>query len=167
MPAVRQAEHPVLACLSRPAQGGGQSGGVHIGHARQPGHLVPQVQGLSLPEQGGGLILPRLGLGGQILLIGQALVHAGLGDGLSHIAVVPGLVAIAGDGLLVLGIAQHKAEFGAVFLEPGVFHRVLEVGADAGGVDVQGQAGLVLGVAGPGGIALGIGLAVDRHITIV
>ena len=80
---------------------------------------------------------------------------------------MPGLVAIAGDGLLVLRIAQHEAELGAVGLEPGIFRRVLEVGADAGGVDVQGQAGLVFGVAGPGGIARGIGLAVDRHITIV
>ena len=144
------------------------------GQGRLPGREVPRlpqadglrVQGLSLGKQPGGLP-PAGGLGGKVFLQGEPLRHARRGDFRAHIAVVPGLKAVAGNLVLPLGVAENKAVLGAVLLQPGVGRGVLKVVQHAGAVDVQGQAGLVLRVAGAGGEGVGELAAVLAQIAVV
>ena len=76
----------------------------------------------------------------------------------AHIAVVPGLIADAGDIRLIGGVALYKPIFMGVLAEPGILLGALEAAVGLRG-DIEGQAGLVL--AGPGllgfaGLALGV-----------
>ena len=97
--------------------------------------------------------------------------HAGAvhlpGSGPAHIAVMPGLIADAGDLALLRRVAEDEAVLPAVLHQPFLLRRVLLLLVQdlvAGGHDVQGQAGLVLAGAGRGHPAGGLRLhLVLRH----
>lgn len=71
------------------------------------------------------------------------------------VAVVPRLVAVAGDGLFALRVAHHETETGAVLGEPRAFGGLAPVRKLPGGrtvraPEVERGPELVLGVAGAG-----------------
>ena len=74
----------------------------------------------------------------QILFQSQPLFCAGRGNLLAHIAVVPGLKAVAGEALFPLGVAEDEAVLGAMLGQPGVGGGFFEMGSNAGGVNIQG-----------------------------
>ena len=82
-----------------------------------------------------------------------------------HIAEVPGLKLDAGDGCLVLWIAEDKAVLRGPAAKGAEYTGIGELGADeiqVGPVfpQVDGQAGLVLAAPGQGHVGPGKGLAV-------
>src|SRR3954454_11485735 len=87
------------------------------------------------------------------------VVHLG-GQRDTHVADVPGLVLEPGDVLLVVGVADDVAEPVAVGRDPPAFGGGREAALDVAATpaDVGSQSGLVLAVARPGDLDLGLGL---------
>lgn len=98
---------------------------------------------------------------GQELIVGQAALPDLESQRTPHKAVVPGFKAEAGNVLPAFRIAEDEAVAPAVLYEPAVGRGGLEMGTAAGGIDVQGQAGLVLREARPGFSEHQTGLALD------